>query len=95
MSTKHTWLAFGFFLTMASLASAQVANPDLLAQARKEGRITWYTTVSIPESKLFIDMFEKQYPFIKVDLLRSGAGALINRVTSEYAARNYSADVLQ
>lgn len=39
-------------------------------------------------------MFEKQYPFIKVDLLRSGAGALINRVTSEYAARNYSADVL-
>ena len=95
MSTKHTWLAFGFFLTMASLASAQVANPDLLAQARKEGRITWYTTVSIPESKLFIDIFEKQYPFIKVDLLRSGAGALINRVTSEYAARNYSADVLQ
>ena len=40
-------------------------------------------------------MFEKQYPFIKVDLLRSGAGALVNRVVSEYAAQTYAADVLQ
>jgi hypothetical protein len=39
-------------------------------------------------------MFEKQYPFIKVDLLRSGSGALVNRVISEYAAKNYAADVL-
>jgi ABC-type thiamine transport system substrate-binding protein len=95
MSMKIQSFALVFFLIKASLALAQVANPDLLAQAKKEGRVTWYTTVSIPESKLFIDMFEKQYPFIKVDLLRSEAGALINRVTSEYAARNYSADVLQ
>ena len=76
-------------------ASAQTSNPDLLAQAKKEARVTWYTTVSIPESKQLIDIFEKQYPFIKVDLLRSGSGALVNRVVSEYAARNYSADVLQ
>jgi iron(III) transport system substrate-binding protein len=54
-------------------ASAQVGNPDLIAQAKKEGRVTWYTTVSIPESKQFMDMLEKQYPFVKVDLLRSGS----------------------
>ena len=65
---------------------AQVSAPDLVAQAKKEGRVTWYTTVSIPESKQFVDMFEKQYPFIKVDLLRSGSGALVNRVISEYGA---------
>jgi iron(III) transport system substrate-binding protein len=74
---------------------AQATSPDLIAQAKKEGRVTWYTTVSIPEAKQLIDMFEKQYPFIKVDLLRSGSGALVNRVVSEYGARNYSADVLQ
>src|SRR6059036_3339038 len=75
-------------------AMAQVGIPDIVAQAKKEGRVTWYTTVSIPESKQFMDMFEKQYPFIKVDLLRSGSGALVNRVVSEYAAKNYAADVL-
>jgi len=76
-------------------ARAQASNPDLIAQAKKEGRVTWYTTVSIPESKQFIDMFEKQYPFIKVDLLRSGSGPLVNRIASEYAAKTYAADVLQ
>ncbi len=75
-------------------AFSQVGNTDLVAQAKKEGRVSWYTTVSIPESKQFMDMFEKQYPFIKVDLLRSGSGALVNRVISEYAAKNYAADVL-
>ena len=74
-------------------AMAQVGT-DLIAQAKKEGRVTWYTTVSIPESKQFMDMFEKQYPFIKVDLLRSGSGPLVNRIVSEYAAKNYAADVL-
>ena len=74
-------------------AMAQVGT-DLVAQAKKEGRVTWYTTVSIPESKQFMDIFEKQYPFIKVDLLRFGSGALVNRVVSEYAAKNYAADVL-
>jgi len=75
--------------------NAQTANPELVTQAKKEGRVTWYTTISIPEAKQFIDIFEKQYPFIKVDLLRSGSGALVNRVMSEYAARNYAADILQ
>ena len=75
-------------------ALGQGTSPDLIAQAKKEGRVTWYTTVSIPESKQFIDMFEKQYPFIKVDLLRSGSGPLVNRIVSEYAAKSYVADVL-
>lgn len=90
-----TLLITALSILPAASAFAQIANPDLIAQAKKEGRVTWYTTVSIPESKQLIDMFEKQYPFIKVDLLRSGAGALVNRVVSEYAARNFAADVLQ
>ncbi len=87
-------LAMAILLNAAS-ALSQGANPDLIAQSKKEGRVVWYTTVSIPESKQFADMFEKQYPFIKVDLLRSGSGALVNRIVSEYAAKNYAVDVMQ
>lgn len=87
-------VVLGIIFSVGCVA-AQATNPDLVAEARKEGRVAWYTTVSIPESQQFIEMFEKQYPFIKVDLLRSGSGALVNRVVSEYAAKNYSADVLQ
>jgi iron(III) transport system substrate-binding protein len=93
---KTTIFSISVIATLCCGAThAQTPNPDLIAQAKKEGHVTWYTTVSIPECKQLIDLFEKQYPFIKVDLLRSGAGALVNRVVSEYAARNYSADVLQ
>ena len=83
------------FVLAPGFVGAQGTNADLVAQAKKEGRVVWYTTVSIPEAKQFIDMFEKQYPFIKVDLLRSGAGALVNRIVSEYAGKNYAVDVMQ
>jgi ABC-type glycerol-3-phosphate transport system substrate-binding protein len=83
-----------FLLIGSETALGQGSSPDLVAQAKKEGRVTWYTTVSIPESKQLVDIFEKQHPFIKVDLLRSGSGPLVNRIVNEYAARNYSADVL-
>src|SRR5262245_18287313 len=91
----RTHLYMLILLTNSHIVSGQVSQPDLIAQAKKEGRVTWYTTVSIPESKQFMDMFEKQYPFIKVDLLRSGSGPLVNRIVNEYAAKNYAADVLQ
>ena len=94
MNQRSLLLAMVLVLCHLHVTQAQTANPDLIAQAKKEGRVTWYTTVSIPESKQFMDMFEKQYPFIKVDLLRSGSGPLVNRIVSEYAARNYAADVL-
>ena len=85
-------LAILFF---ASLASAQVENPERVVQAKKEGALVWYTTISIPEAKEFADAFEKKFPFIKVEIFRSGAGAVANRVASEYAARTYNFDIVQ
>src|SRR3954453_1061764 len=96
MNIKTTLIAIMLVINFCGTSvDAQKNSTELIAQAKGEGRVTWYTTVSIPESKQLVDMFEKQYPFIKVDLLRSGSGALVNRVVSEYAAQTYSADVLQ
>ena len=79
----------------ASLARAQVGNPELVAQAKKEGGLMWYTTISIPEAKEFADAFEKLFPFVKVEIFRSGAGAVANRVASEYTAKSYKFDIVQ
>src|SRR5262249_46650639 len=78
-----------------SSARAQNPNPDLLAQAKKEGALSWYTTLSVPEAKEFAAAFEKQYPPIRIEIFRSGAGAIANRIFSEYAAKNYRFDVVQ
>lgn len=76
-------------------AIAQVANPELIAQAKKEGRVAWYTTVSIPESQEFSALFQQQFPSIQVDIIRSGSGAIVNRIVSEYNANKHLVDVVQ
>jgi iron(III) transport system substrate-binding protein len=88
-------LAISALFTFASLAYGQVGNPELAAQANKEGALVWYTTISVPEAKEFADAFEKQFPPIKVEIFRSGAGVLANRISSEYQARNYQVDIIQ
>lgn len=82
-------------LTAFNAACPQSANPDLVAQAKKEGALVWYTTLSVPEAKEFSATFEKLYPFIKIEIFRSGAGAISNRIFSEYAAKNYHFDIVQ
>src|SRR5262249_47562431 len=88
-------IAFVALLTSSSFAQAQTANPDPAAQAKKEGALSWYTTLSVPEAKEFAAAFEKQYPSIHIEIFRSGAGAIANRIFSEYAAKNYRFDVVQ
>jgi ABC-type Fe3+ transport system substrate-binding protein len=92
---KILWLAAFAFFAFASSACAQVANPALIAQAKKEGALVWYTTLSVPEAKEFGELFEKQFPPIKVEIFRSGAGAIANRIASEYTARSYRFDIVQ
>ena len=84
-------------LSMVCLAPAraQISNSDLLAQAKKEVRVVWYTTVSIPESQEFAALFKRQFPSINVDIIRTGSSALVNRLISEHNAKKYLADVLQ
>ena len=74
-----------------SSASAQDAN--LLAAAKREGRVVWYSSVG--ESQQFAQEFEKKYPFIKVDVVRGTVYPLMNRILNEAAAGNYLFDVVR
>src|SRR5215475_10328222 len=62
--------------------------------ARKEGEVVWYTTMSLDQSKQFMDHFIKKYPFLKPSVFRSGGGALLNRVVSETKAGKNFFDVV-
>jgi ABC-type Fe3+ transport system substrate-binding protein len=88
---------FGLSL-LAIMAFVQTVNgqdgADLAEKAKKEGKVAWYTVLSVPESRKLADIFEKQYPPIKVEILRSGGGALVNRILSEFSAGVHKADVI-
>lgn len=74
--------------------SQETSDAKLLEAARKEGEIVWYTTMSLDQSKQFMDRFIRKYPFLRPSVFRSGGGALLNRVLSEAKAGKNLFDVV-
>ena len=74
--------------------SQENPDPKVVQAARKEGEIVWYTTMSLDQSREFMDRFLKKYPFLKPSVFRSGGGALLNRVLSEAKGGKYLFDVV-
>ena len=61
--------------------------------ARKEGAVTWYVAMNRAYAQDLINAFEAQYPFLKVNALTGGGGALLNRVLAEHRAKSFQYDV--
>ena len=66
----------------------------LVEGAKKEGRLVWYTSMAIDTSKPLLDAFLKEYPFIRPDLVRTGAEQMVNRIMNETRAGKWSFDVV-
>jgi iron(III) transport system substrate-binding protein len=57
----------------------------LVEGAKKEGKLVWYTSTNVTESKPLLDDFEKQYPFVKGEIFRaSRAGPQFNQTIKEF-----------
>jgi iron(III) transport system substrate-binding protein len=65
----------------------------LVGGAKKEGAVTWYVAMNRIYAQELINAFEAQYPFIKVNALTGGGGALLNKVLTEYRSRSFLFDV--
>lgn len=81
-------------------AQADILNyqgPDrekrLIEQARKEGVVTFYTSLNSTESKPLSDAFQKKYG-VKVELWRSPSERVVRRVLEEAQAKQHMVDVI-
>jgi iron(III) transport system substrate-binding protein len=91
--------AIGYFFIVLFLfptVSWPQSNPDpkLIEGAKKEGGLVYYTTMTLDQSKQTVDKFEKKYPFIKVELFRTGGGPLLNKIFTEARGGRFSWDVV-
>lgn len=59
------------------------SNPQLIEAAKSEGAVSYYTTMTLSQSKKVVDRFQQKYPFIKAELFRSGGDAILNRIENE------------
>lgn len=67
---------------------------QLLAQARQEGSVLWYTTFADDDINGMVSAFGKAYPGIKVNVLRLSANQLPSRLVTEQRGGKYEADVI-
>src|SRR5246127_1728427 len=90
-----TLTALALAAVLAAPASAQnFGPPELIAAAKKEGRLVYYTANFAEVEQEVIKAFNKRFPEIKVEMVRAPGGQLITRVKTEAAAGKLSADVV-
>lgn len=67
---------------------------EVIAAAKKEGKLTVYTSTDGAQAKGLLEAFKKAYPGIEIDWNDLGTNNSYNRVISEAAAGQVTADVV-
>jgi iron(III) transport system substrate-binding protein len=83
-----------FFAALSSASLHAQGQSALIEGAKKEGKLVWYTSMAIDTSKPLLDAFQKEYPFIKSELVRAGEEQLMTRVLGEIRAGRWAFDAI-
>jgi iron(III) transport system substrate-binding protein len=85
-----------FTCTVISMARAAelVPSAELLAAARKEGKVVLYTANFLDTEQAVSKRFSERYPGIRIEIMRAPTGALLTRIKTEAAANRIIADVI-
>jgi iron(III) transport system substrate-binding protein len=94
MAMTRIWAALVACLWV-SVASAQEFKPDPVdeAAAKREGKVTWYTSTPVAAGQYIASEFEKRTG-IKVEMLRTGGQNVIRRFQQEADAGRIAVDVI-
>ena len=61
--------------------------------AKKEGKLVYYTVLTVPESRALLAAFEKKYPFIQTELFRLEGDKMRAKMLTEARAGRHTFDV--
>ncbi len=78
----------------AAAPAATAVTPDLVAAARKEGKVVWYTSAEVQVAERIAKAFEAAYSGIAIRVERTGAERQFQRIAQERASRVYAVDVV-
>ncbi len=70
---KAKWFLIVGVVLFSSAPSAHAgSNASTIEGAKNEGKVSFYTTMTLSQSKKVVDAFQKKYPFITPELFRGG-----------------------
>src|SRR5438874_13359176 len=78
----------------AAPPEATAITPALIEAAKKEGKVVYYTSIDLPLAEKIAKSFEAKYPGIVVQVERSGAERVFQRIGQEYASRIFNVDAV-
>jgi iron(III) transport system substrate-binding protein len=79
---------------LASAPPPEPVTPDLIAAAKKEGQVIYYTSTDLPVAEKLARAFEAKYPGIAVRVERTGAERVFQRIGQEYSSNIHAVDVV-
>ena len=101
--SRRTLLQGSTALTAAAVCAAPLRaqapepapiTPALVAAARKEGKLAFYTAMDLAFAQQLAKAFEAKFPGIAVRVERSGAERVFTRIGQEYSANIHAVDVV-
>ncbi|MDO8534520.1 MAG: extracellular solute-binding protein [Xanthobacteraceae bacterium] len=69
-------------------------TPELIAAARKEGNVIWYTSVDLPLAEKVAKAFQDKYSGVAVRVERTGAERVFQRIGQEYSSNIRAVDIV-
>ena len=85
--------ALAAFLAVWLTAGAAWGQDPRLADARREGKVIWYTAGALVVAERIAKLFEQAHPGIKVEVHRSGSERILQRLMQEVGAGIKNCDV--
>lgn len=83
-----------FFLLSSVVAVIAQTHEQLVAGAKKEGKLVVYASATAPQLQMYFATFNKRYPFIKTEYFRTGKQKLVSKILFEEQAKQRIADVV-
>jgi iron(III) transport system substrate-binding protein len=79
---------------MADAPPPEPVTPELIAAATREGQVIHYTSTDLPVAEKLAKAFETKYPGIAVQVERTGAERVFQRIGQEYSSNIHAVDVV-
>ena len=79
---------------LSAAPPASAVTPALIEAAKKEGKVVWYTSIDLKVSEEIAKTFEAKYSGVKVQVERTGAERILQRIGQEYQSNIHAVDVV-
>jgi iron(III) transport system substrate-binding protein len=81
-------------LGIVGRSNSQETTSALIAAAKKDGKVVWYTSVDVKVAEAVAQAFRSEYPDIEVEVERSGSERVLQRINQEYQSNIHNVDVV-